>query len=205
MGLTLPRTTQQCLLRFLGLLTRWNRVFNLSGHRDPHAMISCHILDSLAVVPYLHGHRVLDLGTGAGLPGIPLAVALPGMDFTLLDSSAKKIRFVQQAVIELGLGNVELVRARAERFHPSAPFDTVVSRAFTSLTSLLGYTVPLCRSGGYLLALKGPRAHTEADALPPGIEYQIYPLMVPGLDAKRHLVRLWIHPGASAQSAQGES
>ncbi len=138
LGLALDRAQQEGLLGYLGLLLKWNRVYNLSAVRDPREMVGRQLLDSLAVAPYLHGDRVLDLGTGAGLPGIPLAIAEPRRRFTLIDSNGKKTRFVQQSVIELGLGNVEVVRARVEAFRPDLGFDTVTARAFASLPELLG-------------------------------------------------------------------
>ena len=153
-------------------------------------MVTRHILDSLAVLPFVTGPRVLDVGTGPGLPGIPLAVALPDLDFVLLDSNAKKTRFVTQAVTELGLGNVTVVRGRLEDYRPEAPFDTVIARAFASLADFAAAAGPLSAPSGRLLAMKGRRPGEEMAELPAGyVAEAVEALAVPSLeDAERHLV-----------------
>ena len=148
MGLTLPPEIEPRLLEFLRLLEKWNRSYNLTAVRDPEQMVARHLLDSLAVLPYVRGPRVLDIGTGAGLPGLPLALALPETHFTLLDSNAKKTRFVTQAAHALGLANVSVVQARAEKFQPAEKFATLLARAFASIPDMLATTRHLCAPGG---------------------------------------------------------
>jgi len=174
------------LIAFLHMLVKWNRVYNLSAIKDPADMVSLHLLDSLSVLPFLHGDSCIDVGTGAGLPGIPLAIARPDMRFALLDSNSKKTRFVQQACIELGLKNVTPVHDRIERYQPSQKFDTVTARAFTSLPDLLTLTRHLLTDNGQLLAMKSK----EVDALQRD-DFQfnrVEPLLVPELEAIRNLV-----------------
>jgi 16S rRNA (guanine527-N7)-methyltransferase len=179
------------LLHYVHLLERWNRAYNLTAVRDPKEMIPRHLLDSLAVMPFLHGGRVLDFGTGAGLPGIPLALARPDVRFTLLDSSAKKTRFVTQAVAELGLANVTVTQQRLEGFCPDPRFDTLIARAFGTIADMLQAGGQACLPGGRFLAMKGVYPHEELAALPVG--YQVLGverLTVPGMEAARHLVIL---------------
>jgi 16S rRNA (guanine527-N7)-methyltransferase len=188
LGVVLDQSQRERLLGYLYLLLKWNRVYNLSAVRDPAEMVARHLLDSLAVAPHLHGSRVLDLGTGAGLPGIPLAVAQSARRFTLIDSNGKKTRFVQQAVIELGLGNVQVVRGRAEEFRSDQGFDTVTARAFGALSELWALCVPLLRAGGRLLAMKAVVPEQELVAL--GRPARIIPLVVPGVDGERCLIEV---------------
>ncbi|MDE2089413.1 MAG: 16S rRNA (guanine(527)-N(7))-methyltransferase RsmG [Gammaproteobacteria bacterium] len=193
LGLALPPEAPARLLRYLELLARWNRVYNLTAVRDPQQMVTRHLLDSLAVMPYVRGPRVLDVGSGAGLPGIPLALALPDVEFVLLDSSAKKTRFLIQAVSELRLDTVSVERARVEDYRAARGFDTVVARAVSSLTELVARGGPLCARDGRILALKGAAPKEELAALPAGYRSAgIYPLHVPGLARERHLV--WVVP-----------
>lgn len=174
---------------FLRLLEKWNRTYNLTAVREPEAMVTHHVLDSLVVAPYLHGTRVIDVGTGAGLPGIPLAMARPELEFVLLDSNSKKTRFVTQAINELQLANVRVERARAEDFRPSRPFDTVVSRAFTSLAQMLRMTQHLCAPDGVFLALKGAYPTDELREVPGEFRVsRVESLRVPELHAERHIV-----------------
>jgi 16S rRNA (guanine527-N7)-methyltransferase len=188
--LALSSAEQSRLLAYVELLTKWNKAYNLTAVRDPDQMISRHLLDSLAITPCLRGARVLDVGSGAGLPGIPLALACPERDFILLDSNGKKTRFMIQAVATLGLRNVEVVQARVEDYRPAEPFATVVSRAFASLTDFLQLTTRLCAADGCWLAMKGEVPETELRALPPGLTAQVRPLQVPGLDARRCVVEI---------------
>ena len=193
LGLALPEEAPARLLRYLDLLARWNRVYNLTAVRDPQQVVTRHLLDSLAVAPYVRGPRVLDVGSGAGLPGIPLALALPDVEFVLLDSSAKKTRFLIQAMSELRLERVSIEHARVEDYRAPRGFNTVVARAFASLAELVARAGPLCAHDGRLLALKGAYPEEELAALPVGYRLAgVYPLHVPGLARERHLI--WVVP-----------
>jgi 16S rRNA (guanine527-N7)-methyltransferase len=190
--LTLTGEQRGKLLAYLQLLVKWNQVYNLTAIRNPCDMITRHLLDSLAVVPFIKGPRVLDVGTGAGLPGVPLAVALPDLEFVLLDSVAKKTRFVVQATSELSLSNVVVKTQRVEKFRSLGLFDTVISRAFSSITEFVTVAGPLCRrNGGVLLAMKGRYPQEELSVLPPGYRLKaVTRIAVPGLDEERHVVQL---------------
>ncbi len=178
-------------LAYLALLQRWNKTYNLSGIREPGRMLTHHVLDSLAVLPHLHGSRCLDVGSGAGLPGLMLALARPATQWVLLDSNGKKVRFLNQCVRELGITNVEVVQSRAESWEPAAPFDTIVSRAFGSLADFHAATVRLLAPGGILLAMKGPAPETEiGPELTAMAEVTTIPLLVPGVEGGRTLVRI---------------
>lgn len=188
LGLSLTSAQLAKLIAYLRLLGKWNEAYNLTAVRDPREMVTRHLLDSLAVIPFIKGPRVLDVGTGAGLPGIPLAVALPDLQFVLLDSVAKKSRFVVQAVGELGLDNVVVNTQRAERYQPEALFDTVISRACAAIATLVAIAGPLCRPGGVLLAMKGRRATDEPAVLPAGFHLDLVAsIVVPGLGEERHV------------------
>lgn len=174
------------LMDFLRMLVKWNRVYNLSAISEPEQMVRLHLLDSLSVLPFLHGTRCVDVGTGAGLPGIPLAIARPDMHFALLDSNSKKTRFIQQVCIELELKNVLPVHERVEQYRPEDKFDTVTARAFTGLPDMLTKTRHLLTSGGKLLAMKSK----ETDALERE-DFQfnsVQSLVISGLEATRNLV-----------------
>jgi 16S rRNA (guanine527-N7)-methyltransferase len=199
LGLLLPEAAQQALLDYLALLRRWNRRYNLTGIKDPADMVTRHLLDSLAVLPYLKGPRILDVGSGAGLPGIPLAVACPQYQFVLLDAAGKKTRFMLQAVADLGLKNVAVVRQRIEAFHPDAPFNTVVSRAFADINALLQLTAPLCHPQGIFLVMKGRYPEEELSLLPAAYTVlNVVALKVPGLAAARHAVIIGFAAAATA-------
>lgn len=193
-ALQLALTAAQCtkLLAYLQLLIKWNQVYNLTAIRNPCDMITRHLLDSLAVIPFIKGPRVLDVGTGAGLPGIPLAIALPELEFVLLDSVAKKTRFVVQATSELSLSNVVVKTQRVEKYQSLGLFDTVISRAFSSIAEFITVAGPMCRrNGGVLLAMKGRYPQDELSALPPGyLLKEVTRLTVPDLDEERHVVQL---------------
>jgi len=181
------------LILFLCLLDRWNRVYNLTSVRGIEHMVAAHLLDSLAALPYVHGDSVIDVGTGAGLPGVPLAVVCPEKQFTLLDSNSKKTRFVRQVVIELALENVAVVHGRVEAFQGEKRFDTVMTRAFSALSDILPQTAHLIAPGGCLLAWKGQFPVEELNCLPQSQEQlaqrcKILSLRVPGIEAERHLV-----------------
>lgn len=189
MGLPVTVEQQGRLLAFLDLMRKWNRVYNLTAIENRADMVPLHLLDSLAVLPYLKGLRVLDVGTGAGLPGIPLAVFSPGREFTLLDSNAKKTRFVTQAAIELGLANVRVEHARIEQYRPPQGFDAILARAFASLPAIVGETARLLNPGGTILAQKGKYPVEELNALE-NISFEDFPLHIPGIDAQRHLIAI---------------
>ena len=181
------------LAQLLTELERWNRRVNLTAIRDLEAMVSGHILDSLVVRPLLEGRRVIDVGTGAGFPGLPLAIAEPQIEFGLLDSNGKKISFVQHVIGELGLSNASAIRARAEDYAPAERFDTVIARALASIPKLLQLAGHLIREGGVLLALKGkhPAAELESIEEIPGWKYVVTDVTVPGLETHaRHVVCL---------------
>lgn len=178
------------LLAFLALLRKWGETYNLTAIREPLAMVDRHLLDSLAVAPFLAGEAVLDVGTGAGLPGIPLAIALRQKRFVLLDSSAKKIRFVKQVILTLGLKNVQAEAMRVEEYVPAQGFDVVLARAFAGLDVMQTLTRRLLRPGGRLLALKGRLPVDEMARLQQAETLRVHPLSVPGLEAERHLIEI---------------
>lgn len=179
----------ELLMEYVTELMNWNRVYNLTSVRKPTDIVTRHILDSLTILPYLHGERILDIGTGAGLPGIPLAIACPDREFVLLDSSSKKLRFVQQTLGILNLDNVTLEDCRVEEYQPEVLFDTVICRAFSDLPDFYRYAARLCSSGGRMLAMKGVYPMTEVECLKDkSVIDDVVSLKVPGLDAERHLV-----------------
>lgn len=191
LDLDLDDTTQAALLRYAMLLRRWNRVYNLTAVDDPGAIVTRHLLDALAVLPWVPEGRLVDVGSGAGLPGLPLALARPELDVTLLDASGKRVRFLRQAVIELGLANAHPLQARAEAHRPQRRYDAVITRAFANISDMLSACRHLVADAGVILAMKGQRPDEELAALPPDIVLRdVVPLAVPGLDAARHLVRL---------------
>jgi 16S rRNA (guanine527-N7)-methyltransferase len=178
-------------LQLLDELAIWNRSYNLTAISERGAMIRGHLLDSLSAHPDLAGTRIADVGTGAGFPGLPLALASPQRAFTLIDSVAKKIRFVTHAVRTLQLHNVTPLQARVEAVAPGAAFDTVIARAYAALPDLLASVQGLCGPGTRVLALKGRYPSAELAELPPGWRLeQVRALAIPGLDAKRHILRL---------------
>jgi len=191
LGVVLDAVQGATLSRLLDELTRWNKTYNLTAVTARGEMITHHLLDSLSVAPHVHGERVADVGTGAGFPGLPLAVAQPQRRFTLLDSNGKKVRFVAHAARTLGLGNVEALQARAGEWTPPTPFDTVVARAFAPLPDLVAQVAALCGPDTRVLAMKGRRDQAERAGLPVGwrIESDL-DLEVPGLGAERHVLVL---------------
>jgi len=188
---TLPEPAIAQLAILLSELGRWGRRINLTAILDPDEMVAAHILDSLAVRPFVEGPRVIDIGTGAGFPGLPLAIAEPGLEFTLLDSNGKKISFVNHMIGKLGLSNVTAVKARAEDYAPGIRFDTVIARALATVPRLVELSAHLVREDGQLLALKGkyPAEELEAIAALPEWEFSVSKLTVPCLEAHaRHVV-----------------
>jgi len=179
------------LLAYLGLLQKWNRVYNLTAVREPHKMLTLHLLDSLAVLPHLPPGSLLDVGAGAGLPGLALALAQPERPVTLIDSSQKKATFMRQAALELGLDNVRVEWGRVEDLPDEARFDVVISRAFAEIAEFVRLAGARCAPGGVLAAMKGVNPVAELAALPAGWAVaRVVALAVPGLDAERHLVLL---------------
>ena len=180
------------LLDYLALLARWNATYNLTAIRDPREMLAKHLLDSLAMQRFVRELRTLaDLGTGPGLPGIPLAIATPGLQVTLVESNGKKARFLREAVRQLKLGNVQVAESRIEAFQPGATFDAITARALATLPLILELGGHLPGPDGRLLAMKGVVPEDEIAALPPGWRVSaIHPLQVPGLPAERHLVEI---------------
>ncbi len=191
LGLRLEEAQIITLYTYLQLIEKWNRCYNLTAIRNPIEMISKHLLDSLSIWPYLQGHRILDVGSGAGLPGIPLAIVYPSYQFVLLDSNAKKTRFLVQASIELRLPNLSVVSERIQSYRPQHLFDTVVTRAFAKLADFATLAGFLCEPGGSLLAMKGAFPSEELGALSTAFKVvAVHALSVPDIHAQRHLVRL---------------
>lgn len=190
LGLQLTEQTQQKLLNYVALLQKWNKVYNLTAIRDADQMISHHLLDSLAVLPYLWAGKWLDVGCGAGLPGVILAITRPDWEFTLIDSNSKKTSFVQQATIELGLKNIKVYCSRVEDFATDIKFDGIISRAFSETAVFIKLTRHLLAVTGCWAAMKG-KPEQELQRLPSDIVVeQIIPLSVSGMDASRCLVIL---------------
>jgi 16S rRNA (guanine527-N7)-methyltransferase len=188
-GYDFSRTLTQQLLSYLELLGRWNEVFNLTSINDLEEQVWLHIIDSLSIGNYLHGSRVIDVGTGAGLPGIPLALTYPDKHFVLLDSNSKKTRFLTQVILELKINNIEVVHARCEDYKTANLFDSILSRAFSSIAVMLEKTRSLAAPDGQFLAMKGVYPQEELDALPSGFELLgVHKLIIKGLAAERHLV-----------------
>jgi 16S rRNA (guanine527-N7)-methyltransferase len=185
--LDLPTGVTERLLDYVDLLVRWNAAYNLSAVRDPAEMVTRHLLDSLAIAPHVRGATLADLGSGAGLPGLPLAIAAPQREVTLVDSNGKKARFLRAAVRELGLANVSVRECRVEA--AEGRFDCITARAFASLADMLGRGGRLLAPGGTWLAQKGRFPHDELAALPDGFRVEaVLALAVPDLDAERHVV-----------------
>jgi 16S rRNA (guanine527-N7)-methyltransferase len=174
------------LLAFIKLIEKWNKAYNLTAIKDKPNMVWLHLLDSLTVIPYLEGNRIIDIGTGAGLPGIPLAICLPHLAFTLLDSNAKKTRFVQQAVLELKLTNIKIVHGRAEDFQPEQCYDMVLTRAFADLADILKSTNHLLAKNGKLLAMKGHCSEQELAKVKSLTS--VIPVRIQGVEVERNLV-----------------
>ncbi len=189
MDLSLTDAQQQQLLAFLGLLNKWNRAYNLTAVRDEREMVSRQLLDSLSILRWVATEHLLDVGAGGGLPGIPLAIALPEKRFTLLDSNGKKTRFLHQCVLELGLGNVEVIHGRAEDCRPEEPFTQISSRAFTALENLVNWCGDLLANEGEFLAMKGQFPDDEVAALPTAWQVKsTHSLDVHGANGERHLL-----------------
>ncbi|OGT58791.1 MAG: hypothetical protein A3F14_01435 [Gammaproteobacteria bacterium RIFCSPHIGHO2_12_FULL_43_28] len=190
-AILLTNDAKEKLIRYLHLLKKWNDAFNLTTILAPREMVYLHLIDSLAVLPYLKGRHMLDIGTGAGLPGIPLAIAAPQHEWVLLDKNSKKVRFLTQVIAELGLKNVQAVHTRCENFHPTAGFDTILSRAFGTIRLLLESTGHLLNSHGLFIAMKGKYPQTELLDLPEGFaQPECIRLAIKGINIERHLICL---------------
>src|SRR5882757_7916603 len=191
MGFALDAQRSERLLRLVDELESANAQFNLTAIRDRPGMLRKHVFDSLSLQPYLRGARLADVGTGAGFPGLPLAVVNPERHFALIEGTGKKARFVAQTAERIGCGNVEVVHARAETYRPAELFDTVMARALSSLADFVAYAGHLCTPAGRLLAMKGKRPDEELSALPKSYRVlAVHRLKLPGLDDERHLVEL---------------
>ncbi|MCK4865417.1 MAG: 16S rRNA (guanine(527)-N(7))-methyltransferase RsmG [Gammaproteobacteria bacterium] len=182
---------QNTLIKYVELLNKWNKTYNLTAVRKPEQMVTRHLLDSLSICPYIRGKHILDVGTGAGLPGIPLAIVFPEKQFTLLDSNNKKTRFVTQAVSELELPNVDVVQSRVENFQFPELFDTITTRAYSAIGEMVKQTSHLLANGGVFLAMKGANPVAEIDEM--SEKYAIkesHVIKVPGLEEERHLLEI---------------
>lgn len=188
-GISLSLNQQQQLVAYVEMLHKWNKAYNLTSVRDPNEMLVRHILDSIVVAPSLQGSRFIDVGTGPGLPGIPLSIVRPESHFTLLDSLGKRVRFLRQVQHELKLDNIEPVQSRVEDFPAEPPFDGVISRAFASLNDMVSWCRHLPGEQGRFYALKGQVPDDEISLLPADLTLdKIVKLSVPQLDGERHLV-----------------
>lgn len=189
LGIAYDESQIELLLKFIKLIEKWNKAYNLTAVRNREDMVRLHLLDSLAVLPFIRGHHVVDIGTGAGLPGIPLAIFLPSVKFILIDSNSKKTRFVQQAILELKLKNVTVLHSRVESFRPDSLFSTVIMRAFANLQDIIQLTKHLIDVQGILLAMKGQKPNSqeiEAFTSP----YSVVQLDIPGVEAARCLIQI---------------
>ncbi|WP_425456508.1 16S rRNA (guanine(527)-N(7))-methyltransferase RsmG [Arenimonas terrae] len=194
-----PRPLADRLLDYLALLDRWNKTYNLTAVREPREMLAKHLLDSLSMWPHVAPGKLADLGTGPGLPGIPLALAVPGLQVTLVESISKKTRFLREVVRQLGLDNVRVLDSRAEAVAEPGAYDQITARAMDTLAGILAVGGHLLAPGGRLLAMKGQRPDAEIAALPPGWRVEsVQALTVPGLEGDRHLVTVTRDPAEAA-------
>ncbi|EHL3470567.1 16S rRNA (guanine(527)-N(7))-methyltransferase RsmG [Salmonella enterica] len=188
-GISLTDHQKTLLIAYVDMLHKWNKAYNLTSVRDPAEMVVRHILDSIVVAPYLQGQRFIDVGTGPGLPGIPLAIVLPDAHFTLLDSLGKRVRFLRQVQHELKLENIAPVQSRVEVYPSEPPFDGVISRAFASLNDMVSWCHQLPGEKGRFYALKGQLPEDEIASLPGNFSVEsVEKLRVPQLEGERHLV-----------------
>lgn len=191
LGISLDAVQAAALMRLVVELRDWNTRVNLTAITDPTEMVDKHLLDSLSIQPQLHGRRIADIGTGAGFPGLPLAIVNPRREFTLIEATGKKVQFVRHALEALGLGNVEVVQARAESWRPRVAFDCVIARALGKLADFVRVAGHLCARDGRMLAMKGRHPTAEMDTLPRGWRVRaLHDLQVPGLAAVRCVVEL---------------
>ena len=190
LGLEIDETARQLMLRHLELLAHWNRRLNLTAITQPDVMVVQHLLDALSIAPWVEGEAVLDIGSGGGLPGLPLAIAMPDRQFTLLDSRGKRIEFLRYVIANLGITNARVVRSRVENYRPEVKFDTLVCRAFAPLAETLQLTKRLQAPGVHLLAMKARAASVELHRVKTGRNWQteMVSVQVPFLDADRRVV-----------------
>ena len=202
LGLDLPGAARIKLLDYLALLAKWNRTYRLTAVHDPSLAVSHHLLDSLAVLPFVEGATLLDVGSGGGMPGIPLAIARPALRVVLLDSNSKKTAFLQQVAIELGLGNIAVHCGRVEAYRPTTGFAAITARAFSHLAEFVQLSRHLLAEDGHWLAMKGVWPQDEIAGLPAGVRVDgVHRLAVPGVEGERHLVVMSIgHAGNSGDS-----
>ncbi|MGE3921046.1 MAG: 16S rRNA (guanine(527)-N(7))-methyltransferase RsmG [Gammaproteobacteria bacterium] len=188
--LNLSSEAQEKLMRYVEMLQKWNKTFNLIGKCSLEELYTKHILDSLSVISDVSGEKILDVGTGAGLPGVPLAIALPEKSFTLIDSNSKKTRFLTQVCLELDIQNIHIVNERVEQYHPALCFDSIISRAFSSVQNMVELTQHLLCQFGYILCMKGKIPEVEFAGLEEAFTISVQRLAVEGLMADRHLIML---------------
>ncbi|MBJ7536387.1 16S rRNA (guanine(527)-N(7))-methyltransferase RsmG [Marinomonas transparens] len=189
LGAAISDETIQVLVNYLIMLEKWNKAYNLTAIRDVEKMISLHLLDSLATLPYITGDNIIDVGTGPGLPGMVLAICYPEKHFTLLDSNGKKTRFLTQVKMELGIDNVTVANERVEKHTHQGEYDHVISRAFASIQDMINWTLLLPKDTGNFLAMKGVYPKEELAVLPKEVDLvHIEPLNVPNIQAERHMV-----------------
>ena len=186
--LTIPQAAQQRMLDYLELILKWNKVDNLTAITKPAEMVTKHLLDSLAILPYISGKSVLDVGSGAGLPGIPLALSLPELHFDLIDSQAKRTRFLQQVMIELEIKNISVIHSRVEEHHPKQKYNTIISRAFAHLEALTELTTPLLAEAGKLIVMQG--AKVEKYSGNDLVISEVDTIHLPDCDDQRHITIL---------------
>jgi len=202
LAIDLPLLAREKLLAYVALLYKWNKTYSLTAMREQDKAVSHHLLDSLAVLPFVPAGSLLDVGSGGGTPGIPLAIARPDLHVTLLDSNSKKAAFLQQAAIELALPNISVHCGRVEQYHPPVGFSAITSRAFSELADFVSLSSHLLASGGLWLAMKGVWPHDEIKRLPEDIAViDVHRLAVPGVEGERHLVVL----SQAGRQQQGES
>ncbi|WP_432697142.1 16S rRNA (guanine(527)-N(7))-methyltransferase RsmG [Marinobacterium sp. YM272] len=200
-GVTATDAQVDLLLAYLALLVKWNKAYNLTAVRDPREMITRHLTDSLSILPWIRGGRLIDVGSGPGLPGIPLAIMRPELDVTTLDSNGKKTRFQNQVKMELGISNLHVIHGRVEQCE-EGPYDQIVSRAFASLSDMLKWTAHLRSEQGVFLAMKGLYPEAELEQLPPGFQLKSsHRLNLPATDGERHLLILGGIPESSVNTA----
>lgn len=191
LGVDLSPTAQGKLLSYASLLYKWNKTYSLTAMREQDKAVSHHLLDSLAVLPYVRTGSLLDVGSGGGMPGIPLAIACPELQVTLLDSNSKKTAFLRQAAIELALPNISVHCGRVEQYHPAIGFNAITSRAFSELADFVSLSRHLLGPNGCWLAMKGVWPHEEIRRLPEDVAVDaVHRLVVPGVEGERHLVVL---------------
>ncbi|MCF6204926.1 MAG: 16S rRNA (guanine(527)-N(7))-methyltransferase RsmG [Methylococcaceae bacterium] len=188
LNLTADEKQIELLLTFIKLIEKWNKAYNLTAVRDQEDMVRLHLLDSLAILPHIEGNHIADIGTGAGLPGIPLAIFSPNVKFTLVDSNSKKTRFVQQAILELQLTNVSVINNRVENIQTEKQFSSLILRAFSNMQNIITLTRHLIGKQGIVYAMKGQIPSEELVNF--NEQYTIIPIKIPGIDAKRCLIRI---------------